>query len=160
MSPDDAPALLSVFGDPRVMAAFGEKPFGPAEAEGWLQRRLDHWASHGYGLFAVILKEAGALIGDCGLENLELEGGPVVELGYDIASAYWDRGLATEAATAVLNFGLGELRLPEVVSLIRTGNLRSRRVAEKVGLSFLRELTHEGTQYWLFGLAAPEGPSA
>jgi RimJ/RimL family protein N-acetyltransferase len=156
----DAPGLLNVFGDPKVMAAFGEPPFGEAEMQRWLQRRLDQWATHGYGLFAVVLKESGRLIGDCGLEHLQIEGEDVVELGYDIASACWNRGLATEAATAVLAFAFRELNLPEVVSLIRTGNAGSRRVAEKAGLAFRGDITHEGIAYWLLGLSVSPGTAS
>lgn len=103
--PEDVDPLLRVFGDPVVMAAFDSAPFDRDQVRRWVQRNLDHQDQHGYGLFTVILKESGAIIGDCGLEHMELDDGPATgaaaELGYDLRSDHWNRGLATEAATAV-----------------------------------------------------------
>ncbi len=149
MRADDADALLGVFGDPRVMAAFGVEPFDPSQMEARMRRNLDHQARHGYGLFAVVLKADGALIGDCGLEHTELDGAAETELGYDLRSDYWNRGLATEAAGAVRDYAFRELGLPRLISLIRQGNLASRRVAEKVGMRLEAEITRHGLPYWL-----------
>jgi [ribosomal protein S5]-alanine N-acetyltransferase len=150
MEPGDRNDLLRVFTDPRVMASFGDDLFTPEQMEQWLHRNLEHQESHGYGLFAVILKANGSLIGDCGLQQLEIEGATEVELGYDFLSAYWNQGLATEAALAVRNYAFQTLCLPRLVSIIRPGNLASRRVAEKVGLVLEREIMHDGRSYWLF----------
>ena len=97
MTPDDLDALLRIFTDPSVMAAFSTPPFDRAQMQRWLQRNLEHQAEHGYGLFALILKETGELIGDCGLEHMQVDGVSQAELGYDLRSDYWHRGLATEA---------------------------------------------------------------
>lgn len=113
MLPEDVDPLLRVFSDPRVMASFGADPFDRGQMEGWVRRNLDHQDRHGYGLFSVILKERGELIGDCGLEEMELDGltEPVAaaELGYDLRSDYWNQGLATEAAAAVRDYAFGTL---------------------------------------------------
>src|SRR5262245_45418514 len=101
MTADDTDALLQIFADPQVMASFGVEPFARPQMERWVQRNLDHQAEHGYGLFSVILKENSLLVGDCGLEIMEVSGAPAAELGYDFRSDHWNRGLATEAATAV-----------------------------------------------------------
>lgn len=100
MTADDTAALLGIFADPRVMAAFDTAPFARPQMERWVARNLAHQARHGYGLFSVILKADGLLIGDCGLELMEVEGATEAELGYDFRSDHWGRGLATEAATA------------------------------------------------------------
>ena len=157
MRPEDAADLLGIFGDPKVMAAFGVAPFDHGQMEAWLQRNLEHQARHGYGLFAVILKANGLLIGDCGLERTEVAGQPETELGYDLRSDHWGRGLATEAATAVRDYAFATLDLPRLVSLIRQGNLASRRVAEKVGMRLDRELTFGELRYWLYAVARAQG---
>ena len=72
MRPDDLEGLLGVFGDPTVMASFDEEPFDRDQVRRWLERNLAHQREHGYGLFAVCLKEDDRLIGDCGLEVLEV----------------------------------------------------------------------------------------
>ena len=151
MTPDDTGALLAIFSDPKVMAAFGGELFDHGQMEQWEQRNLAHQEAYGYGLYSVILKRSGLLIGDCGLEQMELDGGPAAELGYDFRSDYWNQGYATEAAAAVRDYALYGLKLPRLVSLIRVGNRASQRVAEKIGMRCLASLTCYGHAYWEYG---------
>ncbi len=158
MQPDDLDALLAIFGDPRVMAAFAEPPFGRTQMARWLQRNLAHQAAHGYGLLAVLLRSGGALIGDCGLEIMEVAGAPAAELGYDFRADYWHQGYATEAAIAVRDYAFGHLGLARLVSLIRVGNEASRRVAERVGMHLAEEIERYGRPYWVYALDRPALP--
>ncbi len=146
----DIDALHLIFTDPKVMASFGGDLLNRDQMQRWLARNLDHQTQYGYGLFSVILKESGELIGDCGLEQMESEG--AAELGYDFRSDYWNQGYATEAACAVRDYAFDILQLPQLISLIRVGNLASKRVAEKVGMSLAEEFTRYGIQYWKFAL--------
>jgi ribosomal-protein-alanine N-acetyltransferase len=148
----DLEALLAVFADPNVTDAFGVAPFDRPQMEQWVQRNLDHQTRYGYGLFVVVHRMDQLLIGDCGLEHLAVDA-PEAELGYDLRSDYWGRGLATEAATAVRDYAFRELGLPRLISLIRQGNERSRRVAEKVGMRKLEDVNRYGRAYWLYGLS-------
>lgn len=155
MRADDADPLLAVFGDPRVMAAFDGAPFDRAAMDRWVGRNLAHQREHGYGPFTVELRESGLVIGDCGLEQMDVG----AELGYDLRSDLWGKGYATEAACAVRDLAFGALALPRIVSLIRVGNTASRRVAEKVGMHLRDERQRNGVRYWLYELASPR-PSA
>ena len=74
------------------------------------------------------------------------------ELGYDFRSDFWNRGYATEAACAVRDYAFDVLSLPRLISLIRVGNLPSKRVAEKVGMILAEEFTRYGIQYWKYSL--------
>ncbi len=67
-----------------------------------------------------------------------------VEVGYKLARAYWCRGLATEAANAVRDWGFARLDVPRLVSVIDHGNAASVRVAEKNGMSYEKDITHDG----------------
>lgn len=156
MTAEDTDALLQIFADPQVMASFGVEPFARPQMERWVQRNLDHQVEHGYGLFSVILKESDLLIGDCGLELMEVSGAPAAELGYDFRSDYWNRGLATEAATAMRDYAFTTLALPRLVSLIRQGNHASRRVAEKVGLHLTETIQRGDHPYWVYTLTREE----
>ena len=154
MRPDDFTALWRIFSDLKVMAAFASEPFDHAQMSDWLGRNLAHQAEHGWGLFSIIHKTQGELIGDCGLEVMTLPDGAVVaELGYDLRSDVWGQGLATEAACAVRDFAFGPAGLTHLVSLIRAGNDRSRRVAEKVGMTLEATIERWGVPYWRYGLA-------
>jgi RimJ/RimL family protein N-acetyltransferase len=156
MRGDDYDALLEIFTDPMVMASFGGELFTPAQMQGWLDRNLAHQAQFGYGLFSVIRKADGRLIGDCGLEQMTVDARVVAELGYDFRSDVWNHGFATEAACAVRDFAFTELQLPQLISLIRVGNLASRRVAEKVGMQLATEPERYGIRYWQFALEPSE----
>jgi len=149
----DLDALLRIFTDVKVMAAFNHDPFTREQMGRWLQRNLDHQNQYGYGLFSVLFKETGELIGDCGLEQMEDQG--AAELGYDFRSEFWNRGYATEAACAVRNYAFEGLKLPCLISLIRVGNLSSRRVAEKAGMTLVEEITRYENRYWKFAIDNP-----
>ncbi len=150
MLESDLESLLLIFTDPKVMAAFDHPPFTHEQMSRWLKRNLDHQDEYGYGLFSVIFKETGELIGDCGLEQMEDMGG--AELGYDFRSDFWNQGYATEAATAVRDYTFNVLNLPQLISLIRVGNLASKRVAEKVGMTLTEEFTRYDIRYWKYSL--------
>ncbi|HEX6035207.1 MAG TPA: GNAT family N-acetyltransferase [Anaerolineales bacterium] len=151
MRESDFDALYLIFTDPNVMAAFDHDPFTREQMQRWLDRNLEHQKEFGYGLFSVILKETGELIGDCGLEQMDDLN--AAELGYDFRSDVWNQGYATEAAIAVRDYAFGELRLPQLISLIRVGNLSSKRVAEKIGMTLAEEFTRYGIQYWKYSMS-------
>jgi RimJ/RimL family protein N-acetyltransferase len=157
MQPSDLDGLQMIFGDPVVMDSFNEQPFVKEQTQRWMQRNLSHQEQYGYGLFSVILKSENLLIGDCGLEHMDVEGEQKTELGYDFRSDYWNQGYATEAASAVRDFAFYSLKLPGLISLIRKGNQSSRRVAEKVGMDLEKEITRYAIDYWIFSIANPLG---
>jgi len=144
--------LLRIFSDPRVMESFGGIIFNREQMKNWIKRNLDHQNRYGYGLFSVILKSEGVLIGDCGLEHMELDGIQTTELGYDFRSDYWNQGFATEAASAVRDYAFEVLQLPELISLIRVGNEASKRVADKIGMECDVEIERNDIHYWKFAI--------
>jgi ribosomal-protein-alanine N-acetyltransferase len=154
MRADDIDDLLHIFSDPKVMASFGGILFERPQMERWVQRNLDHQAQYGYGLFSVIHKVDGCLIGDCGLEQMELGEASETELGYDFRSDYWNQGLATEAAAAVRDYAFQVLQLPRLVSLIRPGNKASQRVAEKIGMQLTAEIRRNEQPYYVYRITA------
>lgn len=158
MSMDDLDDLLCIFSDPLVMASFGEVLFDRQKMKQWIQRNINHQKEYGYGLFSVILKENGKLVGDCGLENLEVNGVPELEIGYDFLSSYWNRGLATEAAGAVRDYVFQKLDLQRVISLIRPDNLSSMRVAEKIGMKREKECIRGGHVYYVYSQSKDKMP--
>ena len=98
------------------------------------------------------MKSEDILIGDCGLEHMEIGGKPAAELGYDFRSDYWNQGYATEAALAVRDFAFTELALPSLISLIRVGNKASRRVSEKIGMKLTDEYTMHDIEYFKYSI--------
>src|SRR3989442_13833959 len=101
MKTSDIEDFVRMFADPKVMASFDVASFDRSELEQWIQRNLTHQDNFGYGLFSVILKINGLLIGNCGLQSMEIGGGQAVALGFEVSSGYWNEGDATEAVGGV-----------------------------------------------------------
>lgn len=152
MRPEDTDGLLKIFSDPKVMKSFGVDPFTKEQMEKWVWRNIIHQQKHGYGLFTVVHKDDHIIVGDCGLEHMEILGQPEVELGYDFRSDYWNQGLASEAARAVRDFALFTLHLPRLISLIRPANVASRRVSEKIGMKPEQDIMRGDEKYFIYSL--------
>src|SRR5947209_11637312 len=91
----------------------------------------------GWGLWAAEVIGGPRFIGLVGLNEPTFEAHftPAVEVGWRLARAYWGHGYATEAAAAVIEFGCRDLGLEEIVAMVASGNTRSRRVAERLGMA-------------------------
>jgi ribosomal-protein-alanine N-acetyltransferase len=122
--------------DPGVMAFF-EATLSRAESDALVDRVQAHFNRHGFGPWAAELRESGEFIGFIGLSipAFEAHFTPCVEIGWRLAAAHWNRGLATEGARAALDDGFERLGLAEVVSFTVPANRPSRRVMEKLGMT-------------------------
>lgn len=134
MVPADLPGLRRFLQDEAVMYAY-EHAFSEEEVRQWLERQLERYARHGFGLWSVIEKAGGALIGDCGLTVQDWSGREVLEIGYHLCRDKWHQGIATEAAVACKRYAFDVLHVREVFSIIRENNLASQRVALRNGMS-------------------------
>lgn len=133
MEETDYEALCRMLQDPEVMYAY-EHAFSDDEAWGWLHNQIRRYREEGFGLWAVILKESGEMIGQCGLTLQPYGEERVVEVGYLFQKAYWHQGYAIEAAMACRDYAFKTLKIPSVYSIIRDNNLASQRVAERNGM--------------------------
>ncbi|HLY51325.1 MAG TPA: GNAT family N-acetyltransferase [Solirubrobacteraceae bacterium] len=131
LQPEDLDALAEVYMDPRVMEWIGPQTQEDVERELMLQ--LSQQAELGWSFWAVEDRHTHRMIGDCGLQPLE-HVGPDVELGYDLHPDAWGRGLATEAARAVMGAAFGPLNLDRVIAVVKPDHRASQRVLEKAGL--------------------------
>lgn len=129
-------------GDDEVGKWFpGGKGYTGEQAAKSLSTILEHWKKHGFGIWAVTLKEDGLLLGRCGL-NLIAETSEV-EVDFAVASNFWRRGFATEAAKAALVYGFQVMNLGRIIALSKPENIASRRVMEKAGMRYVKD-----AQYW------------
>jgi [ribosomal protein S5]-alanine N-acetyltransferase len=156
MRADDVDPLLALFGDPRLMAAFDAAIFDRSRMEAWVRSNLEHQDRFGYGLFTIVERDSGDVIGDCGIEAMEIDGRAESELGYDLRRDNWGRGLAAEAATAVAAYAFAELGLARLISLVRENNRRSARVAEKIGMKAEGRLRRGDVEYMVYAMESPE----
>ncbi len=149
LRPDDAGAIFAVIGD-RVAMQYFPRTFERKDAEAWIERNLRRYAEHGHGLYAVVLKTGGDVIGDCGLVTQQIEGRPELEVGYHLRRDKWGHGYATEAARGCMQYAFRTLDAPKVISLIRPENLASRRVAERNGMQVERQVMHSGLIHLMY----------
>lgn len=134
--------MEAVFGDPEVMR-YGDGPQDAAWTRGWIDREMAR--APGRGVWAVTLQGSGEVIGYCGYFDFpDIDGRAEVEIGYRLSRAHWGRGYATEAATAVRDHALRERRLTRIVCLIDPANASSVRVAEKLGMTYEKNVMLEG----------------
>ena len=107
------------------------------ECDDFVERIGAHFEQHGFGLWAVEIRDVAPFAGFLGLSTPRFEAHftPSVEIGWRFSAEHWGRGYATEGARAVLAFGFDDLHLQEIVSFTVPENARSRRVMEKIGMS-------------------------
>jgi RimJ/RimL family protein N-acetyltransferase len=137
--PGDADALARIISDPETMRYY-PAPYDRRGVANWIERNLQRYANDGFGLWAMVLEESGELIGDCGLTKQVVEGIEEIEIGYHLRRDHWGKGLATEAARAVRDYGFANLKVDRLISLIRPENAPSRRVAERNGMKLWKEV--------------------
>ncbi len=120
---------------------------------GFLEKVLT-WEREGLpSQFAVEIKSEGTLLGYCGFFHQDVDGTSEIEIGYRLHRDYWNKGLATEAATAARDHAFRDLKLPRVISLIHPENIASRCVAEKIGMTLEKHVTFRGFPTNVFSLS-------
>ena len=140
----DVDDVLAIISDAEVMRFIGGLGSGDRiEAQEAVERWLSRWDANGFGQFSVLRREDGRWVGRTGLlvwdrvvwrpSTLAEASEPEIELGWTFAREHWGRGYATEAASEVRRWAREELGIERLVSLIDPENLRSIRVAEKLG---------------------------
>jgi RimJ/RimL family protein N-acetyltransferase len=146
--------------DGRVWPTLWPHPWPPTRDDviAQLAEMTSHWQRHGFGLWLLRDRVSGAAVGRGGLEITRATGHDEVEVAWMIAPDRWGQGLATELARCALEVGLVELGLIEVVALTLPHNRASRRVMEKTGFVYERELEHAGLPHVLYRRVAPRPP--
>lgn len=137
MQASDYGDLCKILQDPDVMYAYNG-PFSDDEAKEWFFRQQRRYKNDGFGLFAVVLKESGEMIGQCGLSYQPVGNETVLEVGYLFQKAYWHKGFATEAAIAAKEYAFNVLDVKEVYSIIRDTNIPSQNVAKRNGMKIVK----------------------
>ena len=138
--------------DPNVMRFFAA-PFTRAESDEFADRYNAQLTRDGFTMFAAEYREnipagqSGPLAGVIGMQVMRNAvpnlAQPAVELGWRLASAFEGRGLATEGARACIAYAFGIVGLKQLVAVTAPVNTPSRRVMEKLGMTWRPELTYD-----------------
>lgn len=155
MTQTDFPNLCKMLRDDEVMYAY-EGAYSIDEAQGWLDRQLQRYKEYGFGLWAVVLKETGTMIGQCGLSMQDFNSSKVLEVGYLFQKDYWHHGYASEAAIACKEYAFDKLNATEVYSIIRDTNIPSQNVAKRNGMTctdkFIKHYRGVDVPHFLFSV--------
>ncbi|MBB6466690.1 RimJ/RimL family protein N-acetyltransferase [Aminobacter lissarensis] len=131
MQAGDSAEILAVFADDYARRFYPEMTTESAAGE-WIARNLDRYQHDGFGLWAIIDKASGALIGDCGPTWQDIGGPPALEIGYHVAPAWRGRGIALEAARAAMAYGFAATDEMEIGSIVAPDNVASASVAKRL----------------------------
>ena len=139
---DDFDNWYEILSDAETMQHY-PAPYDAAGVQRWIDWTLNNYEQYGFGLWAVILKENGKFIGDCGITMQNIHGMQLPEIGYHIHKAHWRKGYASEAARKCMEYAFEALHFPAVYSYMSAANVASYGVALKNGMKFIEEYTDE-----------------
>ncbi|MBV9310483.1 MAG: GNAT family N-acetyltransferase [Solirubrobacterales bacterium] len=157
LRPEHARELEPLLLDPRVATTLWPHRQTPTAADlrASLEVRCAHWDLFGFGLWLLRDRATGQMVGRGGLQHTSVGDVDEVEAGWAIVPERWGEGLATELAHEAVELGFGALRLPTIVAFTLPENVASRRVMEKAGFRYERELEHVGLPHVLYRSRRP-----
>ncbi|MGQ8874900.1 GNAT family N-acetyltransferase [Paenibacillus sp. TSA_86.1] len=139
MKESDSAELFQVWSDPEVARFMNISPFSDEQQALEMIQLLANLTEDKQAIrFSIIEKQSGAILGSCGYNSLDFEQARA-EIGYDLAKAYWGKGYATEAVTALLDHGYTSLGIHRLEAKVNPHNVNSIKLLEK--LVFTREGT-------------------
>lgn len=162
-TPADIDAIYRVHRDPKACAHNPSDMMATrAEAEDRYRQWNQHWQRHGLGYWVIHPRVAGnhrASLGFCGLKLMRLDGLPVLNLFYRLDPAAWGDGVATEAATAVVDWATAYGPNHPIIARVRPDNVASATVATRAGLHRTPHLDTAGEDGldWIFTRNWPAG---
>lgn len=133
---DDAAFILELLNEPAWGRFIGDRGVRTLDdARAYIAAGpVSMYASHGFGLGAVEVKESGVPVGICGL--IKRDTLPDVDLGFALLERFWGHGYAQEIAAVVLAHGRATLKLPRILAITAPDNVRSMQLLEKLGFRF------------------------
>lgn len=144
----DVPRLYELYRDPEITEYMEDLFENPAEEVAYTRHYIENiYAFYGYGMWIVIEKETGEIIGRAGLENKE--GFDGLELGFMIGKNYQRQGYAFEVCQAIIAYAEEELEIQDICALVREENKASIALCHKLGFvakgkRSVSEMNHEG----------------
>lgn len=139
---DDFDSLFEILSDEENMEHY-PKPFDEEKVRGWIQWNIENYARYGFGLWAVVLKKTGEVIGDCGITIQNIDGEFLPEIGYHIHKKYWRQGYGSEAAKAVRDWLFENTKYDCLYSYMKYTNIGSYSTALANGMKKVKEYPDE-----------------
>ncbi|NMP38236.1 MAG: GNAT family N-acetyltransferase [Clostridiales bacterium] len=140
LTPEDYPALYAVLADSDILKHY-PYTFDEKRVRGWIEKNIVRYRVFGFGLWAVVLKETGEMIGDCGITMQNINGSIKPEIGYHIRADYQRRGYAKEAAKKCRDWIFENTPFQMVYSYMKKLNIASSATAKSIGMKLIEEYT-------------------
>jgi len=129
----DVDAMLCIYGNLDVVRYVGEgMPLDRSGCKGWIEVTFHNYAERGYGMYALIERESGQIVGFCGLVHPTGRVDP--EIKYALHPNQWGKGLATEAAKGLISFA-ESIGIRKIIATVHPSNDSSKRVLIKAGMT-------------------------
>ncbi len=154
---EDFRELAPILADPQVMQFSPSGVASIVQTQEKIEDFINCYKESGFGKWAVILKQTDELIGYCGIAVDQIDNNAEKELGYRLASRFWGRGLATEAASAAIQCGFDKFNLPYILGIVERENLASVRVLEKIGMQFKKTTVFHELEMDVYRIDATHG---
>ena len=148
----DTGLIVDLFCDSQTMDSY-RGALTPQATREWVEAVIASWREKGYGYWVLFLKDTDTFIGTAGLFDQEIDGTLETEAGYVIQHQYWGQGLASEVARACYDFALNRTDVERVVTLIDPRNSASIHLAERYGLSFLKQSAKWGRTVHVYAIS-------
>ena len=143
---EDRVPFAAINADPDVMRYFAA-PLSAEETDEAMERYNQQLARDGFTMFAAVERETNTLAGVLGMQTMRIVvpnvAQPAVEIGWRLGLHAQGRGLATEGARTIVDYAFNTVGLPEIIAITIAPNNPSRRVMEKLGMSYRPELTFD-----------------
>ena len=142
MTLDDQQDIYNIVANEETMK-FYRKELLSMYAQRWITWNLDNYKKYGFGLWAMILKDTGELIGDCGITIQNIDGELLPEIGYHINKNFWRQGYGKEAASAVRDWAFNNTKYDCIYSYMTSDNVPSYSLAASIGMRKIKEYISE-----------------
>ncbi|SEK56932.1 Protein N-acetyltransferase, RimJ/RimL family [Aquimarina amphilecti] len=127
----DARNFFLLNADSEVLKHTGDLSFKSIQDAEKFLKDYQEYKNHGFGRWAVLLKDTNEFIGWCGLKRNEEK---YIDIGFRFFKNKWNKGYATESAIATLTYGFNHLHLNEIIGRVASENKSSIKVLEKLGM--------------------------
>ena len=143
---DDFDALYAVLADSDIMKHY-PYTFDETKVRNWIARNMARYKNDGFGLWVVVLKDTGEMIGDCGITMQPINGQWLPEIGYHIRADHQRKGYASEAAAACVRYAFEYYDFPAVYCYMKYTNIPSQKTAMRIGMTFVEEYPDPDNTY-------------
>jgi RimJ/RimL family protein N-acetyltransferase len=143
---DDASFILELVNDPAWIEHIGDRNVHSLEeARAYLRRgAMDMYERVGFGMWIMVLKSSGEVVGTCGLIRREaLED---VDIGFAMLPQHRGKGLALEAARGVFEHATVALGMERLVAIVSAANQKSIRILESIGMRYEKTIRFPGDE--------------